>query len=545
MKNWHKSVKTLLVLLCALALGRVMGAAEKVSAEHKKWLEEDVVYIISKEERELFLRLGEKERDNFIGQFWAQRDPTPGTPENEYKDEHYKRIQHANTYFGGEWNNDGWRTDRGKIWIILGQPQSRQYHTSGGQVYPIELWFYSSQGEAALPSFFYVMFYQKYGASDYRLYSPYVDGPDALVRASGIENRRDRAYRFLRTINPELARASLTLIPSEPADINAPPSMTSDGMLMKIINLANDRFHKERLGLNKQMQQEVSTRLMPDVAALHAAVLPLRDAAGKEFLHYSLQIYEPPNYALGRYKDKYFLSMEASVRVMDAQKKVVYEGKREASAYFEEKELDDVRARPLSFEDRIPIEPGKYEVEFGLLNLVTRVFFRTSAAVQVNPEKVTSVTVGKPVLVQKCLAAQRADEPFVMGNSRCTLMARSDVSAGAGAALNLLYAVQVPAGGVRTAQPLRVQYTLGRLDRSVENRVIEDALDRQRFDHRGTLLVGKSLEIGDLPTGSYLLSIRITDPMTKQSSGTTLPFRVTGANLPLPNILVPSIDAVQ
>jgi len=529
------------LLVCATAGG---ADKTKLAPRHRDWLEKEVGYIISKEEKEVFLKLPtDEDREKFIEQFWKDRDPTPGTPENEYKDEHYKRVQYANAYFGAEWNSDGWRTDRGKIWIVLGPPQGRQFHTSGGQIYPIELWFYNNPLEPSLPPFFYVMFYQKDGMSDYRLYSPYVDGPDKLIRASGAEGRRDNAYKFLATYNRELARASLTLIPSEPADIDSPASLSSDTMLMKVINIANDKFHKERLGLARRLRENVSIKIIPDISALRVAVFPLRDAAGQEFVHYSLQILEPPNYALGKYKDKYYLAMEAQIKVLDAQKRLVYETTREATAYYEEKDLDEVRSRPLSFDDRIPLVPGSYQIEFGLLNRVTHVYFKASTSVHVEPSPVTALKMGKAVFVQHCGPAKSVDEPFVMGNTRCSVLSANEVPPSATATLNVLYPVYLPDSLDRSGPPLKVRYTVGKLDRTITNQVTEDSLDRKRFDRQGTLLVGKSVPLKELGAGAYVLSVQINNPLTRQTSGATINFKVSGNALPGPNVLTPDSPA--
>lgn len=98
-----------------------------------KWLNEDVVYIITAEERAAFLKLGTKqEREEFIQQFWQRRDPTPGTAENEFKDEHYRRIAQANLRFPTATGKAGWKTDRGRIYILYGPPDEIDDHTSPG-----------------------------------------------------------------------------------------------------------------------------------------------------------------------------------------------------------------------------------------------------------------------------------------------------------------------------------------------------------------------------------------------------------------------------
>jgi GWxTD domain-containing protein len=104
---------------------------QELSSTYKKWLNEDVRYIITPEEMSAFKQLSnDEERDQFIEQFWLRRDPTPDTPENEFKEEHYRRIAYANEHFAS--GIPGWRTDRGRIYIVYGPPDQIDAHPSGG-----------------------------------------------------------------------------------------------------------------------------------------------------------------------------------------------------------------------------------------------------------------------------------------------------------------------------------------------------------------------------------------------------------------------------
>ena len=121
---------------------------------YKKWLDEDVRYIITDEEKSAFKQLSnDEERDNFIEAFWARRDPTPDTVENEFKEEHYARIAYANEHFAA--GIPGWKTDRGRMYIMYGKPDEIDSHPSGGtyerpmeegggetSTYPFETWRY-------------------------------------------------------------------------------------------------------------------------------------------------------------------------------------------------------------------------------------------------------------------------------------------------------------------------------------------------------------------------------------------------------------------
>ena len=104
---------------------------QELGKSYKKWLDEDVRWIISDEERSAFVQLSnDEERDNFIEAFWQRRDPTPDTPENEYKEEHYARIAYANEHYAA--GIPGWKTDRGRIYIMYGKPDEIDSHPSGG-----------------------------------------------------------------------------------------------------------------------------------------------------------------------------------------------------------------------------------------------------------------------------------------------------------------------------------------------------------------------------------------------------------------------------
>jgi GWxTD domain-containing protein len=103
---------------------------KELATPYKKWLEEEVPYIISDEERSAFLQLQtNEEREQFIEAFWQRRDPTPDTVENEFKEEHYRRIAYTNERFSS--GIPGWRTDRGRMYIMWGPPDSIESHSAG------------------------------------------------------------------------------------------------------------------------------------------------------------------------------------------------------------------------------------------------------------------------------------------------------------------------------------------------------------------------------------------------------------------------------
>lgn len=128
---------------------------KELSPEDKKWLNEDVAYIITDEERQSFLQLhNEEEREAFIEAFWQRRNPDPTSTFNQYKEDYYQRFAYANQHFAS--GEPGWKTDRGRIWITWGKPDEQDNHDAGGPydrnieegggsttVYPFEDWTYN------------------------------------------------------------------------------------------------------------------------------------------------------------------------------------------------------------------------------------------------------------------------------------------------------------------------------------------------------------------------------------------------------------------
>ena len=132
---------------------RTVGDEKNVDV-YEKWLSKDARYIVTKEEKRAFKSLKtDEERENFIENFWRRRDPNPDTEENEYREEYYERIAYANEHFAS--GKPGWMTDRGRIYITQGKPDSVESHPMGGSynrpsyegggttsTYPFEIWFY-------------------------------------------------------------------------------------------------------------------------------------------------------------------------------------------------------------------------------------------------------------------------------------------------------------------------------------------------------------------------------------------------------------------
>ena len=196
---------------------------KELDSQYKKWLNEEVGYILTDEERSAFLRLSNnEEREQFIEQFWLRRDPTPDTVENEFKEEHYRRIAYANERFAS--GIPGWKTDRGRIYIIWGPADEIESHPSGGSydrppeegggstsTYPFEKWRYRYL--EGIGNDVILEFVDPSGSGEYRLTMDPSE-KDALLHvpgaglsqleAMGMSSKTDR---FSRTDGTNLPRA--------------------------------------------------------------------------------------------------------------------------------------------------------------------------------------------------------------------------------------------------------------------------------------------------------------------------------------------------
>jgi GWxTD domain-containing protein len=191
-------IRTLVVSTLALSLiasgQRENKLRRELESPYQRWLNEDVAYILTDEERTAWTLLAtDEEREQFIEQFWLRRDPTPETAENEYKEEHYRRIAYSNERYAS--GIPGWKSDRGHIYIVFGPPDEIESHPSGGAyertpqegggtttTYPFEKWRY--RWIEGIGTDIVIEFVDKSGAGDYR----FTMDPSEKTAVPGVRN---------------------------------------------------------------------------------------------------------------------------------------------------------------------------------------------------------------------------------------------------------------------------------------------------------------------------------------------------------------------
>jgi GWxTD domain-containing protein len=367
---------------------------DKLSPEHRKWLEEEVVYIILDREREVFLSLETvEEREAFIEAFWKKRDPNPATPENEFKIEHYRRIDYANQFLGRETFLPGWKTDRGRMYIILGEPIEIQRFDDYNDILPAHLWFYQGDPAKGLPAFFYLLFYKRNDVGEYRLYRPVVDGPNELVRGfAGQGARPEQALAVLKDVNMELARASLSLDPAEPADMeNARPSLGNEVMLARIYDSPKRAIRADYadawLDYGDRVSAEYSFNFVPSRSAF--AVLYGPD--GTPFVHFSVEI-DPQNFSMEADEGKVYTTLDVSVEARDREGHLLLANDREAYIELTPGQVEQVKASPFAYQADFPLLPGEYKISVILRNRVLAQYTVAEREVVVRPPAVPAMS---------------------------------------------------------------------------------------------------------------------------------------------------------
>ncbi len=379
------------------------GAQEKpgLSPRHDRWLKEEVVYIISGKEKAVFLALEtEGDRDLFIEEFWRQRDPISGTPRNEFRDEHYRRIEFANRTFGRETPTAGWRTDRGRYYIMLGPPADvERFMTGSGDIHPAELWYFRGSPGLGLPAVFRLLFFQKYGSGDFKLYNLAADRPSDLVphtdrrteldyftvggkdRDSGSSGKPteipanvhwsiedQQAYAILRELGSvELASAMVSIRPG-----STNQEILSSATMMATIDSLPARkvepdYAEGFLAHRATVEVDYSVHHIGNRFA--AAVL--RDADQAFFLNYVLV---PDVLSVDPFENLYSADIRTTVRLADSRGKTVYQQDRDVPLQLRREELKALGESSFHYYDSLPVVPGRYKFSVLWENTVSREF---------------------------------------------------------------------------------------------------------------------------------------------------------------------------
>jgi GWxTD domain-containing protein len=527
----HILVCLCLLVVCGSAFAISKKDLQNLPPRYREWISKEVNYIITNEETDAFVRLAnDSERDNFISRFWEIRNPDPGSPTNRYKDDIYERIAYANQWFGRETGTPGWMTDMGRVYITLGAPKQRSKQLNFANIRPMEIWFYDNTNPA-LPPYFYVVFYQRETGGDFRLYSPYMDGPEKLVTSYQAQSGRVQAWRLIdHDAGRETARITLSLIPSEPVDMEgATSSLSSDVVLATIKGLANNPWTKRMLEEKRRLLEDVSHRVVLNDEFLHVSTIALRDLKGNTDLHFLLRLKRPEDFALGQdSQGRWYYSSEVSVRVFTPEKKLIFNQQRELSRTLNEEEFHQIKDKLFGYEGILPLVPGKYLIEFVLTNKLKNTAFRSEKEVIIPRLPDTGLRLSDIVPFTKAEAANGTDvQPFQLANLKFTPGVLQDIALVQGQDLTFFYQIWTKPAELKpnSSEKLSVIYNYGRMGFQ-DTKTLAEEVDKSQFSSAGAMVSGKKISTLDLPPGGYRLSITVTDPTTKEKAFGSMQFRI-------------------
>lgn len=400
----------LAMLLLIVSQGPVLGRAQAklrpgdLTPPYQEWLKQ-VDYIIKDRERDVFLHLtSDRDRDLFIQAFWRLRDPTPGTPENEFQTEHMKRFQEANRKYRSA--REGWMTDRGRIYIILGPPVSTEHIGGDRDVYPAEIWSYYGDAAKGMPTHFSLVFCQYKNAGEYKLYDPLSDGPARLLvkgMSDFLPSDYQGMYDKLFETQPDLAQVSLSIVPGEvPAGYQ--PSLQTPFYMASILESPKKGLDETYATHFLNFKGIVSTEYLTNYIKSEGQVGIVFDpSTGLAFCDFALV---PERLSLDYYvpKGEYFSAFQIDVSLRSGEKTIFQYGK-EYPVTIPESQVKDTEGMGFSIADSFPIIEGKYRLTVLLRNTAGKEFSVFERDLDVPPAD------GPPRIVGPSFGVKMAEVP--------------------------------------------------------------------------------------------------------------------------------------
>jgi GWxTD domain-containing protein len=473
-------------------------AKSKPPDRYKTWLEDEVAYIIAPAEREVFLKLQtDRERDLFIEAFWKQRDPTPGTPENEFKTEHYRRLAYADRYLGRDAPRPGHRTDRGRIYIILGEPNDIARYEGKSSTYDAQVWFYQGKTDLGLPAGFNVVFFRENNRGEYKLYSPVADGPQALLAGYFGGPDYAQAFQKLQEYEPSLAAVSLSLVPGEAGNVYGQPSMSADLLLQRIetagFKSVETRYAQKFLEYKDIVEVEYTANYLDSDSLIRV----FRDESGVSFVHYAV---EPKRLSVNEYGGRYSTTLKVNGRVTTSDGRLVHQFDKTVAINLTAEQIGDASRSPFDFQDLFPLVAGDYRFSVLVKNEASKEFTSVERTVRV-PAAGAVAEMSQPLLAYRATRLEPGTRrmkafrvgPYQLYGQPGRVFTRRDTMAVA-FQLNGL-SDELAAGGELTIAFLR------------DGQVVR-AIRRRPADYPDLPVVVEEVPLGDLQAAHY--AVRVT-----------------------------------
>jgi GWxTD domain-containing protein len=506
---------------------------EKLGGVYKKWLDEDVRWIITDEELSAFKKLqNNAERDTFIEGFWQRRDPTPDTAENEYKEEHYRRIAYANEHYAA--GMPGWRTDRGRIYIMYGPPTSTESHPMGGpyqrsaeegggqtETFPFEVWRYRYL--EGIGQEIEIEFVDDCGCGAYQMTldrskkDALLHVPNAGLTTMEEMGQANKADRF---------RGGLESLGSGPFNRNNESKQFDRMETFAKLNRAPDVKFKDLQ--NELVTHKFRTNLLPFDVQVDFVKL----TSDTVLVPITLQV--PLKGLTFANKDgvqRAVVNVYGQLTKLSGQIVQTFEETlhRDIPAELLEKEINNVSL----YWKALPMRPGLYRLDVVMKDVngdKTGIFSRSYTVPDFGDEKLTSSTLILADQMEPVPAREVGTGNFVIGTNKV----RPKVSSSDGKPASFTkkekinFWLQVYNLGVdqKTNKPsATVEYQV--VNTATHQHVLDFTESTAQMGNVGEqVTLGKSLQLSQLDPGIYQVTIKVNDQISKQTISPTAKFAV-------------------
>jgi hypothetical protein len=516
-----------------------MGRALKeLDAQYKQWLNEDVVYIISPAERQQFLQLGtNEEREQAIEQFWLRRSGNPDLPENDFKEEHYRRIAYANEHFAS--GIPGWRTDRGRTYIIWGPADEVDSHPTGGtydrpmnegggstSTYPWEMWRYRYL--EGIGNNVEIEFVDPSGSGEYHMTMDPSE-KDALLHVPGaglsmMESMglASKADRFTRSDGTNLP----TTMGGQPASMN---EFNRLEQFAKVQQAPAVKF--------KDLEALVTSRIVRDQVHFAWRTDFLKVTSDTVLVPVTVQV---PNSQLSfQSKDGvHTATMNIFGRISTLTGRVVQTFEEPVSKDFPDSLFQQSVKLQSIYQKAVPLRPGLYRLDLVIKDVQSGNVGVVNSRLQVpryEDEKLEASSLILADQIEHVPAKQIGAGQFVLGSSKVRPRLEADFTNADKMGIYLQVYNLKPDDTTHKSNAT-FQYTVKRGDQQVMQ-FKETSGDMKQTGDQVT--IERLLPLGTLTPGKYTLEVSATDALTKQSISRSAEFTVK------PPVVVPTKAAAN
>ena len=508
---------------------RQKAIQKEMEGGYKKWISEEVPYIITDEERSAFKKFTtDEEREQFIEMFWERRNPSPGSPENEFKEEYYRRIAYTNEHYAS--GIPGWKTDRGRIYIMWGPPDENESHPSGGtynrpmeegggetQTYPFEQWRYryiDGIGTNVILEFVDTTMTGEYhltmdpGEKDALLYVP--GAGLTMAEQMGMTGMSSKQDRFTRTDGMTVGQS--------------PGGATSESMEeFTRLDLFSKIFRPPPIKF-KDMKAVVTSKL-------NAQLLPFD--VRTDFIRVTDETVLTPVTVQVQNRDLQFQNKDGVMHgVLDIFGEVTSLGGRRVTTFEKSLVLDvpihefeQYQDHKSVYQEAMPLKPGRYKLTLVLKDDLNGHMGSLEQGIVVphfDDAALTNSSLILADLIQPLPTNQVGSGPFVIGGTKV----RPSVNGQFTKEQKLGIYMQVYNLGLDEKthkSSLDVQYEILKDGKAILDQP-EDAASLKKAASQFT--VQKTMSLGGLPPGKYTVQIKVTDNIKKQTVTPTAGFEV-------------------